>query len=104
MSKERALRRAAREAEQVRLRQKRARSDARRAKRRRIAARVRGLRPGRTGRLLKYSRGQRAILVTVLAVGLLLIWTLVGSMALSIAMSLLLVLILPVLAVLAFDK
>ncbi|WP_027346226.1 hypothetical protein [Hamadaea tsunoensis] len=104
MSKERALRRAAREAEQLRVREKHERSQARRAKRRRIGARVRALRPGRTGRLAKHTRGQRAILATVLLMGLLLIWTLVGSVALSIALTLLLVLALPVLAVIAFDK
>lgn len=104
MSKERALRRAAREAEQLRVREKRARTEARRAKRRRILGRLRTLRPGRTGRLAKHTRGQRAILATVLVMGLLLIWTLAGSVALSIALTLLLVLALPVLAVLAFDK
>lgn len=104
MSKERARRRAAREAEQVQLRRKRERVEARRAKRRRIVARLRGLRPGRTGRIAKHSRGQRTVLALVLAVGLLLIWTLSTSVPLSIGLSLLLVLTLPVVAVLAFDR
>ncbi|NUT32264.1 MAG: hypothetical protein HOV79_04220 [Hamadaea sp.] len=104
MSKERARRRAAREAELVQLRRKRERVEARRAKRRRIVARLRGLRPGRTGRIAKHNRGQRTVLALVLAIGLLLIWTLSSSVPLSIGLSLLLVLTLPVVAVLAFDR
>ena len=104
MSKERALRRAVREAEQAKLRVKRERVDARRAKRRMIAARVRKMRPGRSGRIGRRSKGQRAAIAVSVALGLVLIWTLVGSVAMSIALSLLLVLTLPVLVVLAFDR
>lgn len=105
MNKERALRRAAREAEQAKLRVKRARVEARRAKRRRIVSRLRKqLRPGKTGRLGRRSKGQRAAIAVGTALGLILIWTLVGSVALSVALSLLLVLTLPVLVVLAFDR
>jgi hypothetical protein len=104
VSRERALRRAAREAEQLKLRQRRARSEARRAGRRRIATRVRGMRPGRTGRIGRRNRSQRAVIVLSLIVGLLLIWTQADSTALSVGLSLLLVLALPVLVVLAFDR
>jgi hypothetical protein len=69
-----------------------------------MAAKLRRLRPGRTGRIGGRSRGQRAAIALSVALGLLLIWTLVGSVALSIALSLLLVLTLPVLVVLAFDR
>jgi hypothetical protein len=54
--------------------------------------------------LARRSRGQRAIIVVFALVALFVIWWGVHSTALSIALTVLLVLALPVLVIVAFDK
>jgi hypothetical protein len=107
VSKERKLRRAAREAEHQQLLAARARADARRRTLRGWWRRISWyeLRQRRTGRLFaRRSAGERA-LVAVAVVGVLfVIWKLVPSLALSVALTLLLLLSLPVLVIVAFDR
>ena len=103
MAKERALRRAARLAEAEADRARRARAVRRRA----LARRLRPRRPrfGRTGRIYaRRSRGQRAAIVTGLVGVLVLVWLLVGSLTLRVAITVLVVLVAPALVVLTFDR
>ena len=107
MSKERALRRAARLAEAEAARSARERAQ-RRADRRR--ATLRRLRPAigrgrRTGRLYaRRSRGQRAAIVTA-ALGVLgLTWLLVDSLATRVGLTVLIAVAAPALVVLTFDR
>ncbi len=105
MSKERARRRAAREAEAARRQVVRERALARRARRRALARRlVPAVRRGRTGRLLKYSRGERSAIVALTLAAVILIWTLVPDLALRIGLVALLLLVLPVIVVIALDR
>ena len=104
MAKERALRRAAREAEAARLREKRARATARRQRRRAVVARLTP-RQRRTGRLFaRRSRGERAGIVVVTIVLLALIWFLVDDAALRVVLTLLTVLCLPALVIVALGR
>jgi Flp pilus assembly protein TadB len=103
----RAQRRAEREARIQAAQAKEARRQAWR-RRRRTAWRkltLHELRRRSSGSLLaRRSRGQRAIIGIFALVALLVIWTAVHSTALSIALTVLLVLALPVLVIVAFDK
>jgi hypothetical protein len=106
VSKERAQRRAVREAELAVTRAKRARQVARRDRRRAFARKLRPRLPDRrTGRLFaRRTPAQRAAVaaLTVAAVGL--IWLKVESLQLRIALTLLVGVALPVFVVLAFDR
>ncbi|MEU7822350.1 hypothetical protein [Catellatospora sp. NPDC049133] len=107
MSKERKLRREAREAaarQAVAAEERRAaRRLARRAFWRRIS--LYELRIRRTGRLsARRSAAERAGVAIVTALALFVIWTLVPSTALAVALSLLLALTLPVFVIVAFDR
>ncbi|HEU4424518.1 MAG TPA: hypothetical protein VFR67_18470 [Pilimelia sp.] len=106
MSKERARRRAARQAEAEAARARRQRSLARRERRRALLRRLTPRRPGRrTGRLFaRRNRGQRAAIVvaTLAAVGV--VWQLVGPLALRLALIALLLLALPAFVVIALDR
>jgi Flp pilus assembly protein TadB len=106
VSKERKLRRAEREAEQERLLAAAARKDARRLARRERWRKISlyELRQRRSGRLARHSNGERALLLTLVAFGLVLIWLLAPHLALRIALTLLLLLLVPVFSVLAFDR
>ncbi|MEU6075180.1 hypothetical protein [Micromonospora sp. NPDC047074] len=105
MSKERARRRAAREAEATRDRQARERRAARRARRRALVRRVTpSLRRRRTGRLLRHSRGERAAIVMLTLAAITLIWTFVDDLALRIGLVVLLLLVLPAIVVIALDR
>ncbi|PZG01379.1 hypothetical protein [Micromonospora deserti] len=105
MSKERARRRAAREAEAARERFVRQRQLARRARRRALVRRMTPTwRRGRTGRLPRRSRGERAAIVLLTLAAMILIWSLVDDLALRIALSALLVLVLPAIVVIALDR
>ncbi|MER7419256.1 hypothetical protein ABT346_21160 [Micromonospora peucetia] len=105
MSKERARRRAAREAEAARERGVRERQAARRARRRALVRRMTpSLRRRRTGRLSRHSRGERAAIVLLTLVAMILIWSLVGDLALRIALVVLLLLVLPAIVVIALDR
>jgi hypothetical protein len=106
VSKERKLRRAEREAEQQRLLAKQARKEARRLARREFWRKISWyeLRRRRVGKLARHSQGERAVLLTLVVFALVLIWLLVPQLALRIALTLLLVLLTPVFAVLAFDR
>ncbi|HEX6970115.1 MAG TPA: hypothetical protein VF174_15075 [Micromonosporaceae bacterium] len=106
MSKERARRRAAREAEAARLRAARARAEARRKRRRAL---LRRLRPGwldrRTGRLLpRRSRRQRAGIAVASVTALTAIWLFVRDPALRLVLTLVLVVGLPAMVVIALGR
>ncbi|GIF68040.1 hypothetical protein Ais01nite_60750 [Asanoa ishikariensis] len=104
MAKERALRRAAREAEAAKQRARRARIVARRQRRRALLTRLMPRRR-RTGRLLvRRSRGQRAGIAVVTLVLLALVWFLVDDIALRLVLTLLGLLCLPALVVVALGR
>ncbi|MEV4657576.1 hypothetical protein [Micromonospora sp. NPDC049301] len=105
MSRERARRRAVREAEQARERAVRQRRVARRQRRRAVVRRLTPqLRRGRSGRLARHSRGERAAIVLLTVAALILIWTFVDDLALRIALIVLLLLVLPAIVVIALDR
>jgi hypothetical protein len=106
VSRERAQRRAVREAELAVVRAKRARLVARRDRRRALARRLRPRLPDRrTGRLFaRRTPAQRAAVaaVTVAAVGL--IWLKIDSLETRIALTVVVGVALPVFVVLVFDR
>ncbi|MFV2101102.1 hypothetical protein [Micromonospora sp. LOL_024] len=105
MSKERAQRRAVREAEAARRRVRRERALARRTRRRALVRRlVPTVRRGRTGRLPRYSRRERATIVALTLAAIILIWVLVPDLALRLVLIVLLLLVLPVIVVIALDR
>jgi Flp pilus assembly protein TadB len=106
VSRERAQRRAERLAVAEADRARRERARARAARRRAVLRRLRPRRPsGRTGLLYaRRSRGQRAAIVTGMLGVLVLVWLLVGSLTLRVAISVLVVLVAPALVVLTFDR
>ncbi len=107
MAKQRAARRAEREAAHQKLVAKRARQEERRRGRRELwrKATFHEARRRSTGTLFaRRNRGQRAIIGLFAVVGLVLIWQLVHSLALQIALTALLALALPVFVIVVFDK
>jgi Flp pilus assembly protein TadB len=111
MSKQRAARRAAREAEEAKLRAKRARQVARRARGRALRTAVdprrayrRVVPDRRTGRLGRRSSGERFVITTMTVIALAAVWFLIDSLALRIAFTLLAVVAVPVAVVVAFDR
>ncbi|HEX5541666.1 MAG TPA: hypothetical protein VFX60_08890 [Micromonospora sp.] len=106
MSKERARRRAARQAEAERLRVARAREVARRERRRALLGRLRPrLVERRTGRLfVRRSRGERAAIAVAALVALAAIWLFVADPALRLLLTLVMLLGLPAVVVIAFDR
>ncbi|MEV4412219.1 hypothetical protein [Catellatospora sp. NPDC049609] len=107
MSKERKLRRQAREAAARAAVAAEERRAARRLARRAVWRRLSlyELRVRRTGRLsARRSAAQRAGIAVVAAMVLFVIWKLVPSTALAVALTLLLVLTLPVFVIVAFDR
>jgi hypothetical protein len=119
MSRQRAQRRAVREAEVAAAREARERALARRARRQAVARRMlpdqlarpgraaprRLFRRGRVGQAyLRRSAGQRAVIVGVAAVLVLLVWTSFDGLATRIALTLALVIATPALVVLAFGR
>jgi Flp pilus assembly protein TadB len=104
VSKERARLRAEREALRRRAAALAARREARRARRRALVRQLTPRRRRRAWLLGRRSPGQRALVIGLAIVGLWLIWYLVGPLSLRIAFSLMLVLVLPVLAVVTFDR
>jgi hypothetical protein len=106
MSKERARRRAIREAEAARLRAQRARAVARRQRRRALLRRLRPRLPDRrTGRLFaRRSRGERAGVAAVSLAALAAIWMLVSDPALRVVLTVVLVLGLPAAVVIALGR
>jgi hypothetical protein len=104
MSKERARRRAEREAaraaeQAVRLRRER--------RRRRWAALVRRVTPRRRRSawgLGRRSPGQRSVIIGVGALALLAVWVLIDSLSTRIGLTVLVLLLLPVVAVVSFDR
>jgi Flp pilus assembly protein TadB len=104
VSRERAKRRAERDAARARAQEVRLRIERRRARRRALLRRFTP-RPRRRAWLLgRRSAGQRAAIAGVTVAVLWLIWYLVEPLALRVAFSLLLVLLVPVLVVVAFDR
>ncbi|SCL15959.1 hypothetical protein GA0070616_0885 [Micromonospora nigra] len=105
MSKERARRRAVREAEAARARATRERRRTRRARRRALVRRLTPTwRRGRTGRLPRHSRGERAAIVLLTLAAIALIWVFVPDVALRIGLIALLLLVLPAIVVIALDR
>lgn len=106
MSKERATRRVAREAEAAAARAARARSVARRARRRALARRLTPRLPDRrVGKLYpRRSTGERAIICLVFAVLVYLIWTNFDDLATRIALIATLLVVLPAVVVLVFGR
>ncbi|HEX6873532.1 MAG TPA: hypothetical protein VF163_20735 [Micromonosporaceae bacterium] len=104
MSKERARRRAEREAARALAEQRRQRLQARRAWRRALIRRVTPRSGRRAWLLARRSPGQRALIAGATVGALWSIWYLVDSWPLRIGFSLLLLLVLPVLVVMAFDR
>lgn len=106
MSKERAIRRAAREAEAAKVRAAREQALARRAARRRILRRVTHRRPDRrVGHLYpRRSYGERVLIVLAAAVALAFIWTYVAGLATQIALTAVLAVAAPAIIVLAFGR
>jgi hypothetical protein len=107
MSKERALRRAEREAQEQVAREKRARQVARRAKRREIKRRLTPSLPkrGRVGKMApRRTTGQRTAIVCALAVVIFLIWYNINNLDARIAMTLAAVLVTPAIVVLTFGR
>ncbi|MEU5564534.1 hypothetical protein [Micromonospora musae] len=105
MSKERARRRAVREAELARERAVRRRRVARRDHRRRLVRRLTPQwRRGSAGRLARHSRAERAGIVLLTLASLILIWSLVDDLALRLVLIVLLLLVLPAIVVIALDR
>jgi fatty acid desaturase len=105
VSKERARRRAARLAEVERERVVRRRQVARRERRRAVVRRLTPtLRRGRTGRLARHTRRERAAIVLLTGVALVGIWSFVDDLALRLALVVLLLLVLPAIVVIALDR
>ncbi|MFD6567400.1 hypothetical protein [Micromonospora profundi] len=105
MSRERARRRAEREAVLARERAVRQRRVARRQRRRAVVRRLTPrVRWGRSGRLARHSRGERAAIVLLTGAAVLMIWTFVDDLALRIALIVLLLLVLPAIVVIALDR
>ncbi|MEV0940694.1 hypothetical protein [Micromonospora wenchangensis] len=105
MSKERARRRAAREVQAARERVVRERRLARRRRRRALVRRVTPQwRRGRTGRLARRTRGERAAIIGLTAAALALIWVFVDDLALRVVLVVLLLLVLPAIVVIALDR
>lgn len=105
MSKERARRRAAREAEAAQRRVVRQQQLARQARRRALVRRLTPtVRRGRIGRLPRRTRGERAAIVLSTVAAIMLIWSLVDDLALRIALVALLLLVLPAIVVIALGR
>ncbi|MEO3923425.1 hypothetical protein ABGB07_06140 [Micromonosporaceae bacterium B7E4] len=106
MSKERARRRAVRLAEAERERAVRARTVARRQRRRALLRRLAPRLPDRrTGRLFaRRSRGERAGVVVLSAAAVIGIWLLVDDLALRLGLIALLLLVLPAVVVIALGR
>ncbi|MFD2763175.1 hypothetical protein [Micromonospora eburnea] len=105
MSKERARRREAREAQLAAERAARRRRVARREWRRALVRRLTPtLRRGRTGRLARHTRGERAAIVLLTGLALVGIWSFVDDLALRLALVVLLLLVLPAIVVIALDR
>ncbi|HEX5596625.1 MAG TPA: hypothetical protein VFX61_11520 [Micromonosporaceae bacterium] len=106
MSKERARRRALRQAEAERLRAARAWAVARRQRRQELLRRLRPRRTERrTGRIFaRRSRGQRSTIVVSTLVALAAIWLFVADPALRLVLTLVLLLGLPAVVVIALGR
>lgn len=104
MSKERARRRAEREALRAAAAAKRARRERRRELRRALVRRLTPRRRRRAWGLGRRSPGQRALMGAIALALFGLVWYLVDDWPLRIAFWLLVVLILPAIAVLTFDR
>jgi len=106
MSKERAIRRAAREAEAAAARAARERTAARRAKRCAMVGRLTPHRPDRrVGRLFpRRSRAERTFIVVIFAAAVFLVWVTVDDLATRIALTATLVIVAPAIVVLALGR
>ncbi len=107
MSKERALRRAAREAEEATARAARAREVARRAKRREIKRKLTPKLPkrGRVGKLYPRRKpGERVLIAMVFVILLALVWYEFSDLTTRIALTVVLLLVMPAAVVIAFGR
>ena len=106
MSKERALRRAAREAEAAAARAARERAAARRAKRRQLLRKMTPRLPDRrVGKMFpRRSYGERVMIVTGLLAGVALIWWNFDDLLTRLALTGALIVVLPAIVVIAFGR
>ncbi|NBE83730.1 hypothetical protein [Micromonospora rubida] len=105
MSKERARRREAREAQLERERAVRRRRVGRRERRRAVVRRLLPRRSRRSsGRLARHTRGERAAIVGLTGVALFSIWSFVDDLALRLVLVVLLLLVLPAFVVIALGR
>jgi preprotein translocase subunit SecF len=106
MSKERAIRRAVRDAEAAKARAARERAATRKAMRRQLLHRVTPRRPEhRVGKLYpRRSYGERVMIILAIVVALGLIWIYVASFATRVALSATLLIVAPAIIVVAFGR
>jgi Flp pilus assembly protein TadB len=106
VSKQRAIRRAAREAEAAKARAARERAAARKSRRRQLVRRMMPRRPDRrVGKLYpRRSYGERIMISLAAVVALWLVWTYVASFATRIALTATLLIVAPAIIVLAFGR
>ncbi len=106
MSRERAQRRAARQAEADAVRAARQRRTRRREARRALARRLRPRLPDRrTGRLFaRRSSGERAVIAVGALVALVLVWLGLGDLSTRIAGTVLVLIAIPAVTILLFDR
>jgi hypothetical protein len=105
MSKERARRRAEREAVAVAERVRRERRTRRRLRRRAVARKLVPKRPGRTGKLFaRRTRAQRGTIAVGVLVALILVWTLVDALLTKIGLTVFVLVATPTLVVLTLDR
>jgi len=105
MSKERARRRAEREAIALLERARRERKTQRRLRRRAVARRLVPKRPGRTGKLFaRRTRAQRATIAIGVILALILVWTLIDSLSTRLGLTAFVLVATPILVVLTLDR
>jgi len=105
VSKERARRREARQAQLERERAARRRRVIRRERRRAVVRRLTPRWPRhRSGRLARHTRAERAAIVGLTGVGLAAIWVFVDDRALRLVLVVLFLLVLPAIVVIALDR
>ena len=105
MSKERARRRAEREAVALLERARRERRTQRRLKRRAVARKLVPKRPGRTGKLFaRRTPAQRATIAIGVIIALILVWTLIDSLSTRLGLTAFVLVATPILVVLTLDR
>jgi len=105
VSKERARRRAEREAVALLERERRHRRTRRRLRRRAVVRRLVPKRPGRTGKLFaRRTPAQRATIAIGVIIALILVWTLIDSLLTRLGLTAFVLVATPILVVLTLDR